>query len=83
MDDDDLTPLDVLLNAMRQHWEKGDTQEAVALAKAAAPYVHAKPAGSRGAGSLTGGLGGNRLDELCAAAFYRDDSAAEEAEGGS
>ncbi len=71
MGDEELTPLDVLLRAMRQRWHEGKTDEAVALAKAAAPFMHAKPASSRGAGSLSG-LGGDRLDDLCAAAFYRE-----------
>ena len=82
MGGEELTPLDVLLLAMRQRWAEDKTDEAVALAKAAAPYVHAKPASGRGAGSPSG-LGGNKLDELCAAAFYRDDPPEEEAEGGS
>ena len=82
MGEDELTPLDVLLRAMRKRWREEKTDEAVALAKAAAPYVHAKPASGRGAGSPSG-LGGNRLDDLCAAAFYRDDPAEGEAEGGS
>ncbi len=81
MDEDELTPLDVLLKAMRQRWDENKTDEAVALAKAAAPYVHAKPASGRGAGSPSG-LGGNRLDDLCAAAFYRDQPPEEEGEGG-
>ncbi len=66
---EEMSPLDVLLMAMRQCWKDEKTDEAVALAKAAAPYVHAKPAGGRGASSKSG-MGGNRLDELCAAAFF-------------
>ncbi len=69
MVEEELTPLDVLLRAMRKHWREENTDEAVALAKAAAPYVHAKPASGRGASSQ-GGMGGNRLDDLCAAAFF-------------
>lgn len=71
MGEDAPTPLDVLLQAMRLRWEEKNVDEAVALAKAAAPYVHAKPSSSRGAGSPSG-LGGDRLDELCRAAFYRN-----------
>ncbi len=81
MDGEELTPLDVLLKAMRQRWREEKTDEAVALAKAAAPYVHAKPASSRGASSPSG-LGGNTLDDLCAAAFGRDDPFEEEGQGG-
>ncbi len=62
-----MAPLDVLLQAMREHWDADKKDEAVALAKAAAPYVHAKPASSRGARSLSS-LGGDRLHDLCAAA---------------
>ena len=69
MADDPLTPLDVLLTVMRLRWSEDRVDEAVALAKAAAPYVHAKPASSRGAGTLSI-LGGDTLDDLCAAAFY-------------
>ena len=69
MDEEALAPLDVLLRAMRLRWDEEKVDEAVALAKAAAPYVHAKPASSRGAGS-PGTMGGYKLDELCAAAFY-------------
>ncbi len=63
-------PLDVLLQAMRLRWQEGLVEEAVALAKAAAPYVHAKPTGGRGAVSLSR-MGDDELDELCAAALYR------------
>lgn len=35
-----LTPLHVLLDAMRRRWAAGDEDGAIALAKAAAPYVH-------------------------------------------
>ena len=34
------SPLDVLLSAMNRRWAEGDEEGAVALAKAAAPYVH-------------------------------------------
>lgn len=35
-----LTPLHVLLTAMTRRWDAGDEDGAIALAKAAAPYVH-------------------------------------------
>ena len=34
------TPLEVLLGVMNRRWAAGDEDAAVALAKAAAPYVH-------------------------------------------
>lgn len=70
MAEDATSPLDVLLQAMRLRWQAGAVDEAVALAKAAAPYVHAKPTGGRGAASF-GKMGDDELDELCAAALYR------------
>jgi hypothetical protein len=57
------TPLEVLLRAMRLRWQGGQVDEAVALAKAAAPYVHAKPLGGRAAAMSA--LGDDKLDELC------------------
>lgn len=36
----DLMPLDIMLAAMRQSWEDGDTKEAVNIAKTLAPYFH-------------------------------------------
>ncbi len=38
----DLMPLDVLLKAMRQYDQDGNTQQATAVAEVAAPYCHAK-----------------------------------------
>jgi len=35
-----ITPLDVMLGAMREAWEKGDKQAAANFAKDAAPYLH-------------------------------------------
>lgn len=37
-----LTPLEVMLKAMRAHAEKGEWDAASAIAKDAAPYMHAK-----------------------------------------
>jgi hypothetical protein len=37
---DGISPLDVMVTAMRQAWEKGDIKEAVSHAEKAAPYVH-------------------------------------------
>jgi hypothetical protein len=33
-------PLEVMLEAMRQHWAQGQWERAAAIAKLAAPYVH-------------------------------------------
>ena len=61
-------PLDVMLHTMRLHWREGRVEEAVALAKAAAPYLHAKPGGSRVAATLAA-LEDDQLDELCRSTF--------------
>jgi hypothetical protein len=58
-----LTPLDVLLLAMRNYWADRDMSAAVAVAKAAAPYVHAKPARGRVVAPLRP-LRDGQLDEL-------------------
>jgi hypothetical protein len=59
------SPLDVLLKTMHRRWQEGKLEEAVALAKAAAPYLHAKAAAGRGVKGL-GTLRDEQLDELCA-----------------
>lgn len=41
------SPLHVLLTVMRRKWRDGDEDGAVALAKAAAPYVHPKVPSAR------------------------------------
>ena len=43
----EFSPLHVLLTAMRRKWRDGDEEGAVALAKAAAPYVHPRAAAAR------------------------------------
>jgi hypothetical protein len=40
-----LSPLDVMLRAMRRKWRQGDHEGAASLAKVAAPYVHPKISG--------------------------------------
>lgn len=37
-----ISPLDVMLGAMRTAWEAGDKKEAAGFAEKAAPYVHAR-----------------------------------------
>jgi hypothetical protein len=61
-------PLEVMLHTMRLHWREGRVDEAVALAKAAAPYLHARASASRGAVTL-GDLRDEQLDELCGCSF--------------
>lgn len=41
-----ISPLDVLLTAMRFAWDKGDHKDAASYAKEAAPYVHPRLASS-------------------------------------
>ena len=71
------TPLDVLLRAMRQKWEEGDTAGAVALAKVAAPYLHPKPAAARGAAEMSQ-LPDDEIERLCSDG---GESAADEDQG--
>ncbi len=35
-----ITPLEIMIEAMRKHYAKGELSEAVAIAKDAAPYMH-------------------------------------------
>ena len=58
------TPLDVLLHVMRRHWREGRVEDAVALAKAAAPYLHPRAGGQRGGVNLAT-IGDDALDDLC------------------
>lgn len=37
-----ITPLEVMLQAMRQRWGSGDVDGAVQVAEKAAPYIHAR-----------------------------------------
>ena len=37
-----ISPLEVMMTAMREAWEKGDKEKAVQVAEKAAPYIHAK-----------------------------------------
>lgn len=37
-----ISPLEVMLGAMRDAWESGDKKEAASIAKDAAPFVHPK-----------------------------------------
>jgi len=46
-DPDDVVPLDVFLTLMRRAWAEGDTKEAVAMARLAAPFLHPRAAASR------------------------------------
>jgi hypothetical protein len=51
MSDEDVpsTPLSLLLRAMREKWIAGDRDAAAELARAAAPYIHARQAAIRSA----------------------------------
>ena len=37
-----ISPLEVMMTAMREAWENGDKEKAVQVAEKAAPYIHAK-----------------------------------------
>jgi hypothetical protein len=51
---DEPTPLQILLLVMRQRWRDEDVDGAVALAKIAAPYLHARVPAARPAADLAG-----------------------------
>ena len=57
-------PLDVMLHTMRLYWREGRVEEAINLAKAAAPYLHAKPGAGRVAATLAD-MEDDQLDDLC------------------
>ncbi len=65
-------PLDVMLHTMRQYWREGRVEDAITLAKAAAPYLHAKPGAGRVAASLAD-MEDGQLDELCRRSIDRAD----------
>lgn len=50
---DGITPLEVLLRSMRSAWDEQRTQDAVAYAIAAAPYVHPRLAAVEHSGETT------------------------------
>lgn len=47
-----VSPLEVMMTAMREAWEKNDRERAVQIAEKAAPYMHAKLAAVEMSGSL-------------------------------
>lgn len=57
------SPLHVLLCVMRRKWRDGDEDGAVALAKAAAPYVHPRAPAARPIPDLSQ-VSDDELDEL-------------------
>lgn len=64
-DDTSLSPLDVILEAMRLKWQKGEHDAAVSLAKTAVPYVHRKVNGIReDSGAPIEGLSDEELIQL-------------------
>jgi hypothetical protein len=80
---DPASPLDILISVMRTHFENQDYDAAVALAKAAAPYVHPKPAAGTGTGRIDT-LRDEQLVELCRPRMARAGAAQEApAESGS
>lgn len=54
---DGISPLEVMLGAMREAWEKGDREAAANFAKDAAPYVHPKLANVQHSGDHDNPLG--------------------------
>ena len=58
------SPLDLMMTTMHRKWAAGDVDEAVMLAKAIAPYVHAKASVARHADGLSA-LRDDQLNDLC------------------
>lgn len=58
------TPLALMLSVMRSKWDTGDVDDAVALAKAIAPYLHPKAPAAKADEALAD-MRDDRLDELC------------------
>ena len=50
----DITPLYILLSALRETWAAEDVDGAVAFAKVAAPYLHPKVPAARPTSDLSG-----------------------------
>ncbi|WP_245372248.1 hypothetical protein [Rhizobium leguminosarum] len=51
-----MTPLEVLLKAMREHYDKQEWDAAASIAKDAAPYMHAKLASVQHTGKDGGAI---------------------------
>ena len=67
-------PLEVMLHTMRRHWREGRVEAAVALAKAAAPYLHARAGAGRSPLTLAL-MDDGQIDELCGCGPERTESA--------
>lgn len=59
-----ITPLEVMLNAMRGAWEAGKTAEAHEFAKDAAPYIHPRLAAVDHSGSMSITTQEQAMDEI-------------------
>jgi hypothetical protein len=51
--DKGITPLEVLLQTMREEWEQGNKAAACLIAKDAAPYIHPRLAAHQVTGEIT------------------------------
>lgn len=54
--DDGITPLEVMISAMREAYEQGDKRAAAGFARDAAPYLHPKLSNVNVDTKLSGGL---------------------------
>jgi hypothetical protein len=70
-----ITPLEVMLEAMRAAWESGDTKEAAGFARDAAPYVHPKLSSVDAKLDVDATVAVSRI-ELVAPSIVSDDHAA-------
>jgi hypothetical protein len=70
-----ITPLEVMLGAMREAWEKGEKKEAAAIAKDAAPFVHPRLSSveAKVDADIDGSLAVSRI-ELVAPSLTKDET---------
>jgi hypothetical protein len=71
-----VSPLDVMLSAMRDAWANGDKKAAAGFAKEAAPYVHPRLAAVEHSGEMTLNQQEERLRALVSAPLTNGHDAA-------
>ncbi len=73
------SPLELMMTTMHRKWAAGEVDDAVMLAKAIAPYVHAKASSVRPSDELSA-MRDDQLNELCAPGGNRACISAEDQE---
>ena len=76
---DEKSPLDILMTIMRARFNAQDFDAAVSIAKAVAPFVHAKPRAQAAAVTI-GSLRDQQLVELCRSRVAREGAAAQDSQ---